>query len=73
MTWRDANEKQPGHTATVLVWDEKHGHQLAFFSKIGKQWICENRKIKKLEPTHWQPLPSAPGVKEATEIEEVQP
>jgi hypothetical protein len=72
MTWRDAIEKQPGSTYTVLVWDEKHGHQLASYSKIGKMWIPENRKIKTLAPTHWQPLPSAPSVEETTELEDAQ-
>ena len=63
MTWRNAAEQTPANDATMLVWDETKGHQLAFFSKVGKTWICENRKIKKIQPTHWQPLPAAPEVK----------
>lgn len=64
MAWRDAKEKQPGGTYTVLVWDETHGHQLACYSKLGALWICENRRIKTLKPTHWQPLPPAPAKEE---------
>jgi hypothetical protein len=60
MKWRDVNEKVPSHDGTVLAWDEVHGHQLASYSKVGKLWIPENRKIRKLDVTHWQPLPPAP-------------
>lgn len=60
MKWRDVNEKLPTNNGVVLVWDDTHGHQLASYSKIGTMWIPENRKIRTLEPTHWQPLPTAP-------------
>ena len=69
MKWRDVNDKLPANDAVVMCWDEEHGHQLGCYSKIGKMWISENRKVRGLDPTHWQPLPPAPVVEEV----EVQP
>jgi len=69
MTWRDVNKKLPPANAVVLCWDENHGQQLGYYSKIGKMWISENGRIRNLDPTHWQPLPAAPAVEEV----EVEP